>query len=670
MKISLQWLEDYLPGATALGPQRAADALMNGGLPVETIETIGDDTVIDVEVTSNRSDCLSHVGVARELGALVSKPWRGVTPKPKESASSASAATSVKIEAPDLCPYYSARVIRGVKIAPSPPWLGRRLEAVGLRPINNVVDVTNYVLFELGQPLHGFDFDKLRDRHIVVRRAVAGERLVSIDGKTRELTPDMLVIADAKVPVAIAGVMGGKDTEVGERTVNILLESARFDPLSIRKTSRALALRSDSSYRFERGIDPTLADLASLRAAQLILETAGGELHAGAATAGQARHTPKSLSLRLARLRAVLGIDIPPDQAVDALRRQGFSPVLRGDVIECTVPSWRLDVGIEVDLVEEVARTLGYDRIPMRETIEVRLTPPQEDLKAIEAIRGALVAAGYYEALTFSWVSDALRDDFRPPEARGLLRADVSVRKDNAHLRPSMIPGLLEAVRRNETVGNPRARLFEIGSTFWIDDKGKVDERRRLALVGEPDYRQARGAVEALLEILDADRPVRIVPDQRPGFSPAATGRIEWAGKPVGWIGRIDRAVTDKLGLREVPVAAELELAPLIEGAQWLPQVRELPRFPAVRRDLSLVVPERVRYEAIESAIRQLKLPHLQGIEYVTTFRGKQVGDSNKSVTVQLVFRSETGTLTSEEVEESVQKIVGAAKTKGWTLRE
>jgi phenylalanyl-tRNA synthetase beta chain len=670
MKTSLQWLEDYLPGARELGAERAAEALMNGGLPVESIEKVGDDTVLDVEVTSNRSDCLSHLGVARELGALVNKPWRGVTPKVKESATPASAVTSVRIEAPDLCPYYCARLIRGAKIGPSPAWMVRRLEAVGLRPINNVADVTNYVLFELGQPLHAFDFDRLQEKRIVVRGGVRGEKLTSIDGKVREVTADMLVIADARRPVAVAGVMGGKETEVGDGTLNVLLESARFDPLSVRKTSRALALRSDSSYRFERGIDPTLADLASLRAAQLILETAGGELLAGAAAAGEAMHRPARLALRLSKLRAVLGIDVPADSAVDALRRQNFSPVLKGDVIECTVPSWRLDVGIEVDLVEEVARTIGYQAIPIRETIEVRLTPPQQDLKAIESIRGSLVAAGYFEALTFSWVSDPLRDDFRPPDAPGLLRADASVRKDNAHLRPSMLPGLLEAVRRNESVGNPRARLFEIGSTYWVGENGQVDERRRVALVGGPDYRQVRGAVEAMLEILDADRPVRIVPDQRPGFSSAATGRVEWRGKSIGWIGMVDRAVADKLGLREAPVAAELELSPLIEGAQWLPQVRDPPKFPAVRRDLSLVVAERVRYDEIESAVRDLKLPHLQGVEYVTTFRGKPVGEGSKSVTVQLVFRSDTGTLTSEEVEVSVQKVVGAAKGKGWGLRE
>ncbi|MDB5319333.1 MAG: pheT [Phycisphaerales bacterium] len=671
MKISLEWLNDYLPGVPRdVGAQRAADVLMNGGLPVETIETIGDDTVIDVEVTSNRADCLSHVGVARELAALLGCQFVDVKPAAPESRTSVAQVTSVAIDAPQLCPYYSARVIRGVKVGPSPAWMVRRLEAVGLRSINNVVDISNYVMMELGQPLHAFDYDKLAGGRIIVRHAAKGEKLVSIDGKTRELDPEMLVIADAKDPVALAGVMGGKDSEVGDGTINLLLESARFDPLSVRKTSRKLALRSDSSYRFERGIDPTLAERASLRAAQLILETAGGELLAGVATAGDASFSPKRVTLRLSKIRSVLGIDVPAAEAVSALARLGFAPVTSGETIECTAPSWRQDVSIEVDLVEEVARAIGYDRIPFKQAIEIRLTPPQEDLRAVDQIRAALVAAGYFEALTFSWVTDALRDDFKPAEAKGLLRAEESVRKDNAHLRPSMLPGLLEAVRRNETVGNPRAKLFEIGSTFWVNAAGKVDERRRVAVVGSPDYREVRGAVEAMLESLDAAKGVRIVPDERAGYTKGGCGRVEWGGRAIGYIGKVDAAIAQKLDLREAPAAAELELEPLIAGAQWLPQVRELAKFPSVKRDLSLVVAERVRYEEIESIVRELKLPSLEGVQYVTTYRGKQIGPGSKSVTIELVFRSDTGTLTSEAVEGSVQRVVGAAKERvGAVLR-
>jgi len=670
MKISLEWLNQYLPGALReIGPQKAAEALMNGGLPVESIEESAQDAVIDVEVTSNRSDCLSHFGVARELGALLGREFIGVRPAITQSAITAASAASIQIEAPELCPYYSARVIKGVKIGPSPAWMVRRLEAIGLRSINNIVDVTNYVLMELGQPLHAFDFDRLDGHRIVVRRANKGEKLLSIDGKVRELSGEMLVIADAAKPVALAGVMGGKESEVGAATVNILLESARFDPLCIRKTSRALALRSDSSYRFERGIDPTLAELASQRAAQLILETAGGELLGGAVAAGEASFVPRQIILRLSKIRSVLGIDVAAAEAAAALGRLGFSPVLKGESIQCTVPSWRQDVGIEVDLVEEVARAIGYDRIPVRDAIEIHLTPAQPELKAVDRIRASMVAAGYYEALTFSWVTDLLKDDFKPENATGLLRADDTVRKDNAHLRPSMLPGLLEALRRNETVGNAGAKLFELGSVFFIRQRGmgedpSVCESREVGIVGSTDYREVRGAIEALLDSLDSARPVRVTPDHQPGFAQGACGLIQWGQWPIGHIGHLDRRVADKLGLREIPVVAELYLEPLINGVAWLPQVKELAKFPAVKRDLSLVVGEKVRYEQIQSLVLELKLPNLEGVEYVTTYRGKQIGAESKSVTLELLFRSDTGTLTSEEVEGSVQRVVGAAKEK------
>ncbi|HXE52867.1 MAG TPA: phenylalanine--tRNA ligase subunit beta [Tepidisphaeraceae bacterium] len=668
MKISLEWLSEYLPGAT--DPQAAADALTNGGLPVEVIERHGNDTVIEVEVTSNRGDCLSHIGIARELSALQNRELRDVKAGAKESSAAATNATAVRIDAPDLCPHYTARIIRNVAIKPSPAWLARRLEAIGLRPINNVVDVTNYVMFELGQPLHAFDFDRLEGRRIVVRRAARDEKLVSIDGRERTLAAEMLVIADAVRPVALPGVMGGVDSEVSNNTKNILLESARFDPLSIRKTARALTMKSDSSYRFERGIDPLLPDKASLRAAQLILETAGGELLTGAAVAGSTGYTPKKLTLRLDRLNRLLGVTFPTGQVMDAVRRLQLAPVLQADRIEVTVPSHRLDLNIEADLIEEAARIIGYDKVPVRDEIAIRLTPPDPAADVLDTIRSVSISGGYFESVTFGWVSDLLAPDFTPPEAIGLPRVDPMVRKADASLRPSLLPGLLESVGRNENVGTPDARLFEIGSTFWIAQGGKVDERRRVALVGGSDLRSVRGIVELLLNRLDPNREVRIAPDIRPGFAKAAAGRIEWGGQIVGYLGKIDRAVVDKLGLRQIPAAAELELLPLVEAAQRVPQQKPLPMFPAVRRDLSLVVPESMRYEQIETLIRSMKPELMEDLEYVTTYRGKPLEKGQKSVTVTLIFRSPSGTLTGEQVDATVQKVIDAARTQlGATLR-
>lgn len=666
MKISLQWLKDYLgAGITA---EQAAEALMNGGLPVEHIDKIDGDSVLDVEVTSNRGDCLSHRGVARELAGLlgikmlaVGGSVRAEDAPAQPAAITPGTPTSVAIEATDLCPHYLARIIRNVKIGPSPDWMQKRLITLGLRPINNVVDVTNYVMFELGQPLHAFDLDKLHGQKIIVRRARVGEKITSIDGHERKLEAGMLVIADVDRPVALAGVMGGEETEVSDGTKNILLESARFDPLSIRTTARTLAMKSDSSYRFERGIDPLLPAYAAKRAAELIVQTAGGELMAETLIAGATGYTPKQADVRLERVERLLGVNFSIEQIMDALRRQYLSPELLGDRIMCQIPSWRLDINIEADLIEEVARTIGYDSIPTRQEISIRLTPPQPELSAIDILRTSLVAAGYFEAVTFSWVTDTLAMDFAPQEAKGLLRAEHSVRKADGQLRPSLLPGLLESVRRNENAGTAGAKLFEVGSVFWISDSG-VTEKRQLGLVGSDDYREVRGAVELLLSKLNRHKMVRVEPAAYPGFAKSADGTIFWGDAAVGQIGKVNPSVIAKIDLRTSPCAAQLDIAALLAGVAKDTKLDPLPRFPAMRRDLSLVVADPVAYQQIDSLVRKLKPEMMEDLEYVTTYRGKPLEKGQKSITITLVFRSPTATLTAEQVETSVQKVVEAAK--------
>lgn len=667
MKISLQWLSDYLPGA--LDAQVAADALTNGGFPVESIEQVGQDTVLDVEVTSNRGDCLCHIGVARELAALLNRAYQVPEISAKESTVAVGEATSVAVQSP-LCSYYTARVIRNVKVGPSPEWLVRRLEAIGVRSINNVVDITNYVMMEMNQPLHAFDYDRLEGGKIVVRNAEAGETLTTIDGHERKLTPQMLVIADAKRPVALAGVMGGLATEVSQKTTTILLESANFDALNVRATSRGEALLSEASYRFERGIDLTLPQRASLRAAQMIVELAGGELLAGIAQDGQEGYVQKKLALRMEKLKQVLGIDVPAQEAVLALDRLGFEPKLQDGRIEVRVPSHRRDINIEVDLVEEVARVIGYDRVPVKDEIAIRLQPPDLTARSIDKVRGTLVAAGYFESITFSWVSDLLAKDFIPPDAAALPRARHAVRKVDGQLRPSLLPGLLESVRRNESLGTANAKLFEIGSVFYTDRQGQVVETRRIGLVGSPDVRKVRGVVEAILMQLNSERSLRIVPQDYPGYAKGASGRIEWGEQVIGHLGRIERSIADKLGLRELPAAAEVDLAPLVEHTQHVPQLHTLPRYPSIERDLSLVVPEATPFAQIQQAIVDANPPQLEALHYVTTYRGKPLEKGQKSVTVTMVFRSQEGTLTAEQVEPTVQKVVQSATAAlGATLR-
>jgi phenylalanyl-tRNA synthetase beta chain len=660
MKTSLQWLRAYLPDSP--DAETCGETLTHAGLPVEVFEKYEADDVFDVEVTSNRSDCLSHLGIAREIGALLNLAVVEPPVDPPSGAIRPGGLPKVTVRNPALCPLYTARVIRGVRVAPSPAWLQRHLLSVGLRPINNVVDITNYVLLEMGQPLHAFDLSRLAGPEIEVRTAREGEKLVSLDGHTRALEPWMLVIADAERPVALAGIMGGKDSEVTEQTTDVLLESAAFDPLVTRRTSRKLGLRSDSSYRFERGLDPNLQRKASLRACRLILELAGGTLVQGESAVGRGEVAPKKLALRLERLKRVLGYDIPPDAVVDALARLRMSPVLEGELVRVSVPPDRLDINIEVDLVEEVARVYGYGKIPEKQAIEIRLTPPDLVQRSMSIVNEVAVGSGYFEAITFSFVSDALAADFLPEGAAGLPKADHGTRKADANLRPSLVPGLLEAVRRNESVGRGQVRLFETGSAFWVDAAGQLVERRRIALVGGTDVREVRGVVEALLSRLDARRAVKVEPATVNGYD--AAGVVFWGGLKVGVVGVISKVAAAKADLKHIPVAAELDLTPLVEQTRHVPQLIPLPKYPAVERDVSLVVPEAVRYEALEAVLGKLALTDLEQTQHVVTYRGKPLEKGVKSVTVRLVFRSAEKSLKSEDADAAVNTFVEKAKAE------
>lgn len=660
MKVSIDWLSDYL--GSRPDSASAAEAMTMAGFPVERIERAGEDEVLDVEVTSNRPDLLSHIGVAREMSAVMRLPFAVKHEPPAAGGEATAGVTSVEIDRLDLCPHYVARVIHDVKVGPSPDWLKRRLEAVGLRSHNNIVDVTNYVLMETGQPLHAFDLDKLAGSRIVVRTPKPGETLRTLDGTLRKLEPLMLCICDAEKPVALAGVMGGEDSEVTLRTRNILLESARFDPVNIRTTSRKLRLMSDASYRFERGLDPTLARSAADRACQLFLETAGGTLLSGVAEAGEEGFSPRKLLLRFSAVSRLLGTDLPPDEVFDALARLGLSPVRESEGIRVAVPSHRRDLSIEEDLIEEAARLIGYHKIPLRESITVTVQPADERLKAVDVIREALVGGGYFEAITFSFASDRLREIFLPPGA-SLRRVDPLTRKADACLRPSVLPGLLESLRHNENAGNGVVRLFEIGSVFYRAAEGAV-EQRRLALAGPESYAACRGMLEAVLAKLDADRKIKVEPSQRAGFASGACGHIRWGGQSIGYIGMLAPAAADLADLRHLPAIAELELLTLVDGYQPVPAMKPLSRYPAVRRDVSLLVSEQVRYEQLESLVRELKLADLEALEHATTYRGKPLQAGQKSVTLTLVFRKAQGTLTGEEADEAVARLVELASER------
>jgi phenylalanyl-tRNA synthetase beta chain len=665
MKVSLEWLSQFVDGPLEM--HEVADALTMGGLTTENFSTVGPDTVLDVEVTSNRPDCLSVLGVAREVAALMGRTF--LRPALSSSAGQGVAPISVTIENPADCPHLAMQLIKGVKVAPSPAWMQRRLQALGQRPINNLVDITNYVLLEMGKPLHVFDHAKLQGGTIGSRKARAGESIQLLDGKTYKLEPWMVVIADGVAPVALAGIMGGELSSVNEQTVDVLIESARFEPLLIRKTARTLALASDSSYRFERGLDPTSVINAMHRCVQLILELAGGTVTGPIVEAGSTGYSPAKLSMRAPRFNALIGVDWTVQKCAAALTKLSLNPVAKGEVIEVDVPSHRLDLRIEADLIEEVARITGYGEIPTRDQVAIRLTPTDTRRSTLDNVRRCLNAAGFYESLTFSFVPDVLAEDFKHAAAARLHKVLSATRKVDAQLRPSVLPNLLQSVRHNESVGTSGARLFEIASTFWIDAAGKSLEQRIVGMVGDDDFAHLRGAVEAILNRLDRSRVVSIVPTTRAGYVKGGVGEVRWGGTLVGYVGKVDRGVCEKIGLKSLVSAAELFVEELIAGAVHVPQLVPLPKYPAVRRDLSLLVNESVRYEEILGVVGKCKLEALESVDYVTTYRGKPLEKGTKSVTITLGFRSPDGTLTSEAVDAKVAAVVEVAKSIGATLR-
>jgi phenylalanyl-tRNA synthetase beta chain len=436
MKILLSWLNDYIQ--TSLSADQIAGVLSDLGLPCEGIEHRGDDAVIDVEVTSNRGDCLGYIGIARELAVATGAELRAPKAELIESDKDVTEFADVRIDEPDLCGRYTARVIEAVKVAPSVDWLRKRLEAVGLRSVNNVVDATNYAMMETGQPPHAFDYARIAQGKIIVRRAIAGERIVSIDGTQCNLSADMLIIADARRPVAIAGVMGGLETEVSEATTAILLEDAHFDPVSVRTTSRRLCLPSEASFRFERSVDIQMVDWASKRTAQLITQVAGGGVAKGVVDIYPRKPAKKEVTLRLSRLNKLLGIEVPPDRAMGILSALGFQPKMEGASISCSAPSWRNDVYREVDLIEEVARVHGYQHVPTERKIKIEVVPVDCRQRLGQTIGTYLNSRGFYEAVTVSFVEDSAAGLFVEAGAQHLTVRDES-RKNANLLRQTLI---------------------------------------------------------------------------------------------------------------------------------------------------------------------------------------------------------------------------------------
>ena len=672
MMISLNWLTDYVD--VLMPAAELADLLMRIGFCVDAIDQTEADIVFDVEVTSNRPDALGHIGLAREIAAVTGQALKLPNLDGIVTAGNVADDTRVDVEAPEFCPRYTARMIHGVRVCASPPWLVERLEAVGLRAINNVVDVTNYVLLEYSQPLHAFDFDKLAGGRIVVRWARDGERITAIDGSTHELREWMGIIADADRPVAVGGVMGGLDTEVADATTHVLIEAAQFDPLTIRKCSRALGLMSEASYRFERGVDPVAVERASLRACQLILQTGGGELRGGVVDVWAEPYRPPTVRLRPERCSQLLGIDVPAPRQVAILETLALQPTESDGAIACTVPPHRSDLSREVDLIEEVARIYGYDRIPTGGAVSHEVTPRARLESARKALGESLNGAGYHEAITFTFVDQAEGVLFGWPDS---LTVDPRLRKRNGVLRQGLLPSLLRARKTNQDAGNENVNLFELSSVFpRLATAGGEDalpaEYTQVGLITDGSLQDLRGAVEAAVARFDPAAEVRVRPADVPGLTDGAAAelRLRPGGAdadlptPLGVMGQVSEKVRDHYGLTTAPTGAMLRFDLLAELGQTVRVFQPLPRFPAICRDLSIVVDESVTWEAVAQAVTGAAGELLAGLDYVGAYRGKQVGGGQKSMTMRATYRHPDRTLRHEEVDALIQAVVAELENK------
>jgi phenylalanyl-tRNA synthetase beta chain len=646
-------------------------------------DVVGEDWVFEVNVTPNRPDCLGTIGIARELSAAWGKELRLPRPRLSEEPERVEEWVRVDVQAPEACPRYTARFLWDVQVAPSPLWLARRLELVGMRSINNVVDVTNYVMLEFGQPLHAFDYDRLDEGTIVVKFAREGEEFITLDGKLRTLFSDTLLICDRSKPVAIAGVMGGENSEVSERTRRVLLESAYFSPDSIRRTKRKLTISTDSSYRFERGVDPEGVVAASNRACELILRTAGGKLARGIVDVYPDPIRPRTVFFRPSRANQVLGTAIPSREMEGILRRLGLEVQEQETGYAVTVPTFRPDLTREIDLIEEVARHYGYERIhpdPVAPIDESRTGEGRDQL--LEKARSLLVGLGFFETVNLSLISRAQAEAFSDgPET--LVKVLNPLGEELAWLRPSLLPGLLASTVRNLNRRQPRVFLFEWGKVFARSADGAYCEKMHLAgtICGifayktwrtqerAADFYDLKGVVEEVLRDLTGRKDIRLEASDRPWLEEGGFALCVDETK-VGYAGQLARDVLKSYDCEQAVYGFEVDWervkAVAITERIYVP----IPKFPPVQQDLALLADETLPAGAVEAVIWKHGGPYLQSVRLFDLYRGPQIPAGKKSLAFALTFQAEERTLTEQEVRDRIEEILRAlAQELGVTLR-
>jgi phenylalanyl-tRNA synthetase beta chain len=693
MKIVYNWLKEFVE-VTAPAAELAA-RLAVSGTNIGGVENGAHGAVIEAELTTNRPDCLGHYGMAREVSAIYRLPLKAVQPKPSEGAGKVSDAVRVEIQAPELCGRFTARVIRGVKIAPSPAWLRERLEASGMASINNVVDATNYVMLELGHALHAFDYDLVRDHRIVVRKARPGEKMKTLDGVERALNPDLCMVCDGDGAraVGIGGIMGGAETEISFSTKNVLIECAWFEPIAIRRATRFLRLYSEASTRFGRGADPEMAEVASGRCVELILQLAGGELLAGVVDAYPGQRAAKKITLRRSELLRIMGADVADKEIEAILGALGFAPVrvdenrgAAGSLLaawECTQPSWRAEVEREIDLIEEVARIHGLDKFPPRFPVSRQAARQLPNADAQERLRERLVGLGYHEIVTIPHVAEERNEIFRPAEAVSARLANP-LSEEAGVLRSTGAVTMAAAIEWNLNHGQRNARLFEIGRHYRLAGHEAVETLvLALGATGEAreksiheaarayDFSDLKGDVDALGGLAGGLRW-----EQGGGewLHAGHRARVLLGAEELGAAGKLARRVAEKLKLRQDVFLAELRLEPFYAAARALGEARRyaaLPRFPAVERDFSLLLAEGTAFADVAGAIRELGIREVVAVEAADLFRGgKNVPAGKYSLLVRVQFQSGAGTLTDEQIGGFCGQIVGALEKRlGAVLR-
>jgi len=697
MKFQLGWLKEHVDVREDVGA--LSRRLTSLGFAVDGVEGSDDATVFDLDVTTNRVDAMNHVGLARELAAALRVPLRLPDTTLAESSERAADVTSVEVEDADLCPRYVARVVRGVKVGKSPAWMADRLAACGVRPINVLVDVTNYVLLELGQPLHAFDLDLLAGRRIVVRRARPGEKLTTLDGQERALEREMLMIADAQQAVAVAGVMGGANTEIRDATTDVLIESAAFAPASIRRTSRALGMHTEASHRFERGTDWDVVPLAADRAAQLIAELAGGVVLAGRIDVASAAPPLREVRLRAKRLELLCGISIPASDVERILAALGLEVVgNHGDGWTVRVPRRRGDVALEVDLIEEVLRHHGFEQVGHSlPAFRAGAAPRKPWETSLARLRAALAASGHQQAIHWAFDDPASQRRWAIALDAGsssrLLDLANPMAENLGTLRATLMPALLRSAAHSLRRGEEDVRLFEEASLYLRREKPgatPVEERPALAIVASGasgprhflhpskpvDILTVKGALlDALVAAGASMDDLSVVPATIPGCAPGAA-EIRLAGRRIGWLGRVHPDELEPLEVKAPVFAAEVDLSDVIARGPGLPAFSPPSRYPGVARDLCVLVDRALPLDGILSTVKALRAAAategapIESFELIDRYLGAGVPDGKVSLTFTVSYRRADRTLTQDEVDSQHQVLVGAlARDVGATLR-